>query len=72
MADNTIWYYTIYRNSDDRILCFDVPLNKAAEIMGWKPMSLRQMYSRSKGRMPNYTITRRTREEILRDMEADD
>ncbi len=26
MAEVIEWYYTIYRNSDDRILCFDAPL----------------------------------------------
>ena len=68
MAEVIEWYYTIYRNSDDRILCFDVPLKEAAKIMGWKPKSLQQMYSRSKGRSRDYTIIRRTMKEIRRDM----
>lgn len=70
MKENNIWLYSVYRNSDDRLMALDVKASEAMEIMGLKlKPSFYHFMSIRNGRGKFFTVTKKKKEEVEKEME---
>ena len=66
-----IYLYTVYRNSDDRLIALDVTAAEAMSIMGIKKkQTLYRFFWRHGGHGRFYTVTKKTFKEIEEETNA--
>ena len=63
-----IYRYTVWRNSDDKLLALDVLADEAAQIMGMSRMSLDHLFYTNNGRNGTWTVTKMKIKEIEEQM----
>lgn len=63
-----IYRYTVWRNSDDKLLALDVLAEEAAQIMGMSRMSLDHLFYTHNGRNGTWTVTKMKIKEIEEQM----
>ena len=58
------WLYSIYRNSDDKLLALDVPIHEAARITGMQKGSIYCLFAKHGGINRVWTITKKSIAEV--------
>jgi len=69
MSDENVWLYTVYRNSDDELIAFDVSAEEAAKRMGLKNRnSLYHIVLADNGNNGKWTVLRERRKKVEAEM----
>lgn len=64
------YLYSLYRNSDDRLLALDITASECAKIMGMEYMSFFHFLSVHNGRNGKWTVIKTSLEDIQADINS--